>query len=227
MKHALLTLLLVLGTVTPSLACDRVTLPYALAATVDFCLYITEATVGAVQVENAVHAVGDTKISKNGGAEANTTNAFVDNGSCYSIALTIADLTAARIVLNIKDQGTKTWADSCVIITTYGNPAAQHGVPNVNVATMSTDAISALAVSSAAVDKFWAKTKTEVTSVLGTGAIALDNMVRYMYQRLGGHKVIDNRTTATRRIYRADGTTILCTSAIPISGGVYTTDACQ
>jgi hypothetical protein len=107
-------------------ACDTVTRLYGAATTVDFCLYVTDSTVGAVKVENAVHASGDTYIMKDEGPEANTTNGFVDEGSCYSIALTATEMQAARILLNIEDQGTKTWADKCIRIETYGHPSAQH-----------------------------------------------------------------------------------------------------
>jgi hypothetical protein len=107
-------------------ACDTVTRLYGAATTVDFCLYVTDSTVGAVKVENAVHASGDTYIMKDEGPEANTTNGFVDEGSCYSIALTATEMQAARILLNIEDQGVKTWADKCIRIETYGNANAQH-----------------------------------------------------------------------------------------------------
>jgi hypothetical protein len=118
-----LTIILTAGIAS---ACDTVTRAYGVATTVDFCLHITDATVGAIKVENAVHASGDTYIMKDEGAEANTTNGFVDRGSCYSIALTATEMQAARILLNIEDQGTKTWADKCVRIETYGNASAQH-----------------------------------------------------------------------------------------------------
>ncbi len=121
-----LLLLLSLLVATPAFACDRIAGLYATAKTVDFCLFITDATVGAIKVENAAHAAGDTYVMKDEGAEASTTNAFVDEGSCYSIALTSGEMTAARVTLNIEDQGTKAWADKCVVIETYGNASAEH-----------------------------------------------------------------------------------------------------
>lgn len=111
---------------SPAVACDYTTRRYATATTVDFCLYITDATVGAVKVENAAHASGDTYLMKDEAAEANTTNGFTDEGSCYSIALTSTEMTAARVTLNIEDQGTKAWADKCIVIETYGHASAQH-----------------------------------------------------------------------------------------------------
>lgn len=75
---------------------------------------------------DAAHASGDTIISKDEGAEANTTNGFVDEGRSYSLALTATEMEAARIVITIIDQGTKAYDDQCVIIETYGHASAQH-----------------------------------------------------------------------------------------------------
>lgn len=150
MKRILLALCMLAA--GDAVACDRITRKYNTATTVDFCLYTTDATVGAVKVENAVHASGDTYLMKDEAAEANTTNGFTDEGSCYSIALTATEMQAARIALNIEDQGTKAWADKCVIIETYGNASAQHAIPDVNTATITAGAITASAVATGAID---------------------------------------------------------------------------
>jgi hypothetical protein len=129
-------LILTLLAATDALACDRITRECDTATTVDFCLYTADATVGAIKKEDAAHASGDTYLMKDEGAEANTTNAFTDEGSCYSIALTSGEMTAGRITLNIEDQGTKAWADKCIVIETYGSCASvTHGVPDVNCAS--------------------------------------------------------------------------------------------
>lgn len=75
---------------------------------------------------DAAHASGDTIISKDEGAEANTTNGFVDEGRSYSLTLTATEMEAARIVITIIDQGTKAYDDQCIIIETYGHASAQH-----------------------------------------------------------------------------------------------------
>lgn len=75
---------------------------------------------------DAAHASGDTIISKDEGAEANTTNGFVDEGRSYSLALTATEMEAARIVITLIDQGTKAYDDQCIIIETYGHASAQH-----------------------------------------------------------------------------------------------------
>lgn len=75
------------------------------------------------------HASGDTQISKNEGAFANTSNAFAHEGNgIYSLALTGTEMEAARIAITIIDQGTKEWEDQAVLITTYGGSSAQHPI---------------------------------------------------------------------------------------------------
>lgn len=74
-----------------------------------------------------VHAAGDSQISKDEGAFANTANGFVHEGNgIYSLALTIAEMGAARIVVTIVDQGAKSFEDQAVLIETYGHASAQH-----------------------------------------------------------------------------------------------------
>jgi len=75
----------------------------------------------------ATFEVGDIKISKDGGAEVNTTNLPVDEGQGYSLILTAVELTAARIRLFIVDQtATKVWLDIDINIETYGHAFALH-----------------------------------------------------------------------------------------------------
>lgn len=75
---------------------------------------------------DAAHAKGDTIIMKNEGAEANTSNGFVDEGLGYSITLDSGEMTTARIVVYVIDQSTKQWLDTVINIETYGNASAQH-----------------------------------------------------------------------------------------------------
>lgn len=78
---------------------------------------------------DAVHGTNDTKIMKDEGTEANTTNAFTDEGQGYSIVLTATEMQAARIVIYIADvTATKVWLDTSLTIETYGNASAQHAV---------------------------------------------------------------------------------------------------
>lgn len=76
---------------------------------------------------DASFATGDVTISKDGGAEVNTTNLPVDEGKGYSLVLTLLELTASQVRISIVDQtGTKVWLDIELIVETYGNASAMH-----------------------------------------------------------------------------------------------------
>ena len=98
---------------------------YGVQTTIDFTLYETD---GVDFKVDATHASGDTKIMKDEGAEANTSNSFTDEGTGYSIVLTATEMQAARVKVYIADQGTKTWLDTDFIVETYGNASAMHAV---------------------------------------------------------------------------------------------------
>lgn len=140
MKRLSAALALLLFAARPAAACDTIPADYGVQLTVDFCLYTTDATVGAVKVESASHASGDTYLMKDEGNEAPTTNGFTDEGSCYSIVLTATEMEASRIILNIEDQGTKTWADKCIRILTDAAPAH---VTKISGDTAAADALEA------------------------------------------------------------------------------------
>lgn len=98
-------------------AATTVLFPLVDAGTVDF-----EAT-------PVSFVAGDTQISKDEGAFANTSNNPAHEGKgIYSLALTATEMQAARIVVVIVDSATKAWEDQAVIIDTYGNASAQHAV---------------------------------------------------------------------------------------------------
>jgi hypothetical protein len=65
---------------------------YGVQTTIPFDLYEVD---GVDLRVDAVHAAGDTKIMKDEGAEANTTNGFTDEGQGYSIVLTATEMEAA------------------------------------------------------------------------------------------------------------------------------------
>ncbi|HEB79086.1 MAG TPA: hypothetical protein ENI79_01245 [Rhodospirillales bacterium] len=97
---------------------------YGVQATIPFTLYTAD---GSAVKPDAVHAGGDTKIMKDEGTEANTTNAFADEGQGYSIVLSAAEMQAARIVIYIVDQSaTPLWLPTSINVETYGNASAQH-----------------------------------------------------------------------------------------------------
>lgn len=74
-------------------------------------------------------ATGDTKISKDGGNVANTSNnpsAVGGTGSVlWSITLTAAELQAAEVVIQIVDSADKAIEDQTLVIYTYGHASAK------------------------------------------------------------------------------------------------------
>lgn len=96
---------------------------YGTQTTINFVLY---GITGVDLKTDAAHATGDTKIMKDEGAEANTTNGFTDEGQGYAIVLDATEMQAARIVLYVVDSATKVWLDTAIIIETYGHASAMH-----------------------------------------------------------------------------------------------------
>ena len=96
---------------------------YGVETTVDFVLFETD---GINLKTDAAHAAGDTKVMKDEGAEANTANAFTDEGQGYSIVLSATEMEAARIVVYVVDAATKVWLDTAFTVETYGNASAMH-----------------------------------------------------------------------------------------------------
>jgi hypothetical protein len=74
-------------------------------------------------------ATGDTKISKNGGNVANSTNnpaAVGGTGSAlWTLTLSATELQASEIIVQIIDSATKAVEDQCLVIYTYGNASAK------------------------------------------------------------------------------------------------------
>lgn len=104
---------------------------YGVAATVNFELYEVDGINFRV---DAAHSAGDSALMKDEGAEANSDNAFTDEGTGYSIVLTATEMQAKRITIYLIDQsGTKVWLDKALVIETYGDPSAQHAF-NLNKA---------------------------------------------------------------------------------------------
>jgi len=120
---------------------------YGVETTIDFQLYETD---GIDLKTDAVHASGDTKVMKDEGAEANTSNGFTDEGQGYSIVLTATEMQAARVVVYVVDQTSpKVWLDTVIVVETYGNASAMHAfdldtaTQDVNVAQISGDSTAA------------------------------------------------------------------------------------
>lgn len=97
---------------------------YGEAAVINFALV---GLTGEDFAAGAAHAAGDTQISKDEGAQANTTNGFTDEGNFQALTLTAAEMQAKRIVFTAVDQdATKVWADFALCIETTDHQDAQH-----------------------------------------------------------------------------------------------------
>ena len=95
-------------------------------------------------------ASGDVKISKDGAAAANigTLPTFITSIG-WKFVFTDAELTAARININIVDSATKAVEDQHLIIETYGNASAQHAF-DLDTAEQSVDMVKISGDSTAA-----------------------------------------------------------------------------
>lgn len=98
--------------------------PFGQETTVDFAL----ADLDGVDLNvGATFAAGDLVISGDEGAEGNTANLPVDEGTGYSLTLTATEVQVARAIIYIIDQtGPKAWLDDYLVIETYGHPSSQH-----------------------------------------------------------------------------------------------------
>ena len=98
---------------------------YGVEAKVNFELYDLD---GVDMNTGAASASGDINIMRDEAAEEQLdADAFVDEGTGYSLVLSAAEMNAARVIVYIIDQtGPKDWLDKAIIVETYGNASAQH-----------------------------------------------------------------------------------------------------
>lgn len=100
-------------------------------------------------------ATGDTKITKDGGTIANSTNnpvVVAGSGSVWwKLTLTATEMTAARIGVQIVDSATKAVEDDGFLVRTFGNASAayQFDLGSATV-TVGTDGITDVSLSSGA-----------------------------------------------------------------------------
>lgn len=92
-------------------------------------------------------ATGDTKVSKDGGNVANTTNnpaAVGGTGSAlWKLTLTATEMQAALVVVQIVDSATKAIEDQAIAIETYGHASAQHALDLDTAITVSNGLVQA------------------------------------------------------------------------------------
>ena len=240
---------LILLVASPAVACDHFVRAYNTEATVPFCLWETD---GTDLKTDAVLTDGEVKVSQNEAAEANCTNnsgmssniCVKDTGSCYALVLDAGETDTARVTVNLIDTAAKTFLDKCIVIDTFGNASAQFPTADVNVATISNDAITAAAIAADAIgaselaasaigtsefaaeseinaevlDVLNVDTFTELTSCPAATA-SFKTMVQYLYM-LGRNKLTQTATTGT--LFRDDGSTGLCTFTDSDSAGTTT-----
>lgn len=129
-------------------------------------------------------ASGDLKISKDGGAFANTTTASFSHvaGGIYSIPLTATEMQAKVVVIKIIDQtGTKEWEDQAIVITTVNHASAEipslWAIPQsmatgaIAAASFAAGAIDAAAIADGAIDAATLASGTITSAKFAAGAI--------------------------------------------------------
>lgn len=161
MKRLLIALLVLSPSI--GLADDNILRAYGTATTINFCLQDSDATgfpIDDLEVA-AVCASGDVQIMKDEGTQVNTGSCFVDEGSCYSLALTAAEMQADRIVIVIDDvTAPDAWTAKAVVIDTYGRDGtAQAGTANTIT----------LANTASASNNLYQHSKVRITAGTGTG----------------------------------------------------------
>lgn len=101
--------------------------PFGQATTLDFALHELD---GVDLRVDATFAAGDVVLSADEGAEGNVGTLPTDEGTGYSLPLTAAELTAARLIIYLVDQTIpNVWLPDHLIVETYGHPDSQH--PNI------------------------------------------------------------------------------------------------
>jgi hypothetical protein len=115
----------------------------------------------------AVHAAGDTKISKDGAAFANTTNGFTHTGSgVYALVLTATEMDADTVAVVVVDQsGPKVWKDRVLMLE---NTPLRSGILRQSVAQAGAAGSITLDAGASATNDFY--NGALVALVSGTGA---------------------------------------------------------
>lgn len=101
---------------------------YGEAATIIFPM-IKRGVVDFAVAADWTPASGDTQLSKDEGAFANSTNTPAHEGQgVWSLSLSATEMQAARIAVAIVDSATKAVEDQAILIETYGHASAQHAL---------------------------------------------------------------------------------------------------
>jgi len=141
---------------------------YGVAATVDFELYETD---GTDLKTDAAAASGDVTLNRDeAGVETLDANTFSDLGSGYSLVLSIAEMTAARIIVYVIDQGTKAWLDKVLIVETYGHASAMHPF-DLSSATVALSSASETQIDAIETDTNEIQGKLPTNKIMGSSVV--------------------------------------------------------
>ena len=157
-------------------------------------------------------AAGDTKISKDGGAAANTTNnptaVAMGNGAMWKLTLTATEMQAAKIMIVVSDAATKAVEDQMLLVTTYGNASAEHAfdLDTANVAVGTNNDETGYTLSNAGIDAVFQRQMTEGYAADGT-APTLEQALHMILQTVNEFSI--SGTTLT--VKKLDGTTTAMT----------------
>lgn len=126
-------------------------------------------------------AAGDVKVSIDNAAAANIgtlpTATAMGNTAQWKFVFTNAELTGKTITISVADSATKAVEDQFIVIETYGNASALHpfdlatATQNVNVSTISNNAITAASIQTDAIDADAMAANAIDAAVIATGAI--------------------------------------------------------
>ncbi len=84
----------------------------------------------------------DTKISKDGGSQANLATAPSYVNGAWQFEFTAAELTAKSIVVMVVDAATKAVEDQAILIETYGDVSAMHVTEKMSGAIVASTALT-------------------------------------------------------------------------------------
>ena len=202
---------------------------YGEAATINFELYEVD---GVDLRTDAVHAAGDTQISIDEGAQANTANGFTDEGDFYSLAFSSSEMTGARMAVRIVDQtATKVWLDDVVYIETYGHPQSAH--PFLGSAVVHADNAQAgaastitLATTASATDDFYNGNLVFLRDGTGAGqtAIITDYVGSTRVATINGSWVTNPDTTTEYELWIDKVAIVNVPTRTELNGGDYALD---
>ncbi len=164
MKRFLICLLILFANIAYSAAVHEH--QYAVGGTFDFELYNTDGTLDVDEADGGA----EVSVACDEGAEGTATNDFVDEGTFYSITLTVAELTCARVAVVIAATDTNLF-----YVETYGDLSAQdksRGVAS-GIAQASTTTTIKLAAVTNSVDNYFVGKPVCITEGTGAGQCRL------------------------------------------------------